>query len=214
MISGGLTTSAGGSSAFGQLTPYASAPAGAAELVVKGVRTAAMLAPGARYTVVDVAAGGRGSVRIYRDGDAKAGAARLRVVHVAPELGTPDIRLSGRVVAQALAFGRDTGYIDVTPGRYAEEVVARHGRSAIVSRQVVLQAGTATTAFITGTAGAKEGIVVGSDQTVTPGGPPKTGLGGLASGGGVNWSLIVLAALCGGLLAAGIGTAAGRRHGA
>jgi len=211
----GYTTSAGGPSAFGQLTPYANVPAGTATLALVGApehaSTTLQVVDGARYTVVALGSRSAPLLRVYHDGAPRAGVARLRVMQLAPELGAPDVRLGGRMVAQGLSFKADTGYIDVTPGTYQLSMTAPQRTAPIVSSQVSLAAGTASTAFVTGTSGAPERLQLAQDDTVVPGGPPETGLGGLARGGGVSALLVVLAALAGGA-AGGTAFKLGRRR--
>jgi len=212
----GMRTGAGGESAYGELTPYAAVPTGSVriDLVAPKLHASApaQLAPGASYTVVATGSGGHAQLRLYRDAPAAAGTAKLRVIHAAPELGTPDISLDGRPIAQAVAFGSSTGYLTATPGSATLAVMSPHGNRTIASGQVSLAAGTATTAVVVGTAGQPVQVVSGQDATVTPGGPPETGLGGLARGGARQWILILAAMAAGGLLAGGLQAAARRRR--
>jgi hypothetical protein len=210
----GYTTTAGGPSSFGQLTPYANVPAGAATLEIVGssehASSTLQVVDGARYTVVAVGSPSATRLRVYDDGPAHAGTARLRIIQLAPELGAPDVRLGGRTIAQGLSFEGDTGYIDVTPGSYQLALMAPQRTQPIVSDQVALAAGTASSAIVTGTGGAPERLQLAEDDTVVPGGAPETGLGGLARGGGVSALLVALAALGGGL-AGGAAFLVGRR---
>jgi len=212
----GMRTGAGGESAFGEFTPYAGVPAGSVrvELVAPKLHAAvpAELAAGSSYTVIATGSGGHARLRVFRDGEPAAGTAKLRVIHAAPELGTPDVSLGGRPIAQAVAFGSSSPYITVTPGNQTLAVVSPHGNRTLASGQVSLAAGTATTAVVIGTAGEPVRVVSGQDATVTPGGPPETGLGGLASGGGRPWILILAAMGTGGALAGGLQAAARRRR--
>jgi hypothetical protein len=213
----GMRTGAGGESAYGELTPYAAVPGGSVRLDLVAPKAHAsapeQLAAGASYTVIATGSSGHAQLRLYRDGSAAAGAAKLRVIHAAPELGTPDIALDGRPIAQAVAFGSSTGYLTATPGSANLAVMSPHSNSrTIASGQVSLAAGTATTAVVIGTAGQPVRVVSAQDATVTPGGPPETGLGGLARGGGRQWLLILAAMATGGLLAGGLQAAARRRR--
>ena len=212
----GVRTGAGGESGYGEFTPYAAVPTGAVrvELVAPKLHAAtpAELAAGASYTVIATGSGGNARLHVYPDARPAAGTAKLRVIHAAPELGTPDISLGGRPIAQAVAFGSSTPYLTVTPGSQTLTVVSPHGNRTLASGQVTLAAGTATTAVVIGTAGEPVRVASGEDATVTPGGPPETGLGGLASGGGRPWILILAAMTAGGALAGGLQAAARRRR--
>lgn len=199
---------AGGAASFGQVTPYAAVSAGNAKLSITGgagsgaaATVTERLIDGGRYTAVALAKGTKGfELKVYRDGAAKAGGARLRVLHVAPELGSPNIRLGRRTVAEDVRYREATPYLTVDPGSYTLSVVRPGGTKAIFEKRVPLSAGVATTAILAGSAGAPERLIVATDDTVAPVGAPETGFGGLAGGGGPQWLLIALAALTAGAL--------------
>lgn len=205
VVSGGFTANAGGDSAFGEVTPYAATPSGPVTLKLVSSTSHSIahrtLAAGGSYTVIALGVGRHPSLQVYSDAKPVPGVARLRLIHAAPELGAPDVRVGGRVVAQGLKFRQSTGYLELPPGSYPAEVMSPHSQQPILSGQLTLSAGTATTAIVTGTGGAPEKLVVAADSTAAPGGPPETGLGGLATGGGAPWLLIALAALAGGTVA-------------
>ncbi len=209
--SSGLTESAGGPASFGQLTPYANAAPGEASLrLATGSQHATKstrLVDGGHYTVAATGSGANTRLLVYSDGPAKPGAARLRLLHLAPELGAPNVELSGRPIAQALRFGQSTGYLDLTPGAYTLTLSAPHRSQPISSARITLVAGTASSAIVTGSAGAPVHAQLAQDVTATPGGPPPTGLGGLARGAGPAWLAVALIALAGG----GLGGALARR---
>jgi hypothetical protein len=196
---------AGDSTAFGHATPYAAVPAGSARLELAGGAKASateQLADGARYTAIAYApkGGGGAALKVLRDGDARGRRARLRVVHVAPELGSPNILLGRRTIAEALGFRSASPYLAVAPGSYALKVARPGGGSAIFEKRVALSAGSATTVVVAGSAGAAGRLIALTDDTVTPAGPPETGLGGLAGHDGPPWLLAALAAALAGLL--------------
>jgi hypothetical protein len=199
-----------GDAAYGQVTPYASVSAGSAQISLagldssqsaSGIQTTETLEDGVSYTAVALAEGRSGfQVEVYRDGGARAGTARLRVLHAAPELGSPDIRLGERTIAEEVAFRDASPYLSVEPGSYELAVVRPGGSSPIFDHRVSLSAGAATTAILAGSGGARERLILATDDTVTPAGAPETGLGGLADGSGGPWLLVALAALFAGTL--------------
>lgn len=203
---GSARSPGGGPATFGQATPYARVPAGNAQLTLTtgtGSTAAAtatqQLVDGERYTAVALAKGTKGfELKVYRDGKALAGRSRLRVLHAAPELGSPNVRLGARTIAEAVSFPSATPYLSVSPGSYRMSVVRPGSSQAIFQKQVSLAAGTATTGILAGTGGATERLIVLTDDTVTPTGAPETGLGGLAGEGAPQWVLIALAALLAG----------------
>jgi hypothetical protein len=206
---GGMRAPGGGPAAFGDATPYARVSPGSATLTLtaggSGSASAAtateQLVDGAKYTAVALAKGSKGfQLKVYRDGRARAGRARLRVLHAAPELGSPNIKLGQRTIAEAVSFTSATPYLSVSPGSVMLSVVRPGGSAPIFEKQVSLAAGTATTAVLAGSAGASERLIVLVDDTVAPAGAPETGLGGLAGDGSPQWLLIALAALLAGAL--------------
>jgi hypothetical protein len=194
---GGQRTGGGSGVGFGQVGALMSVPAGAAQLSVGGTTVTRQLSDGTSYTV---AALPKNRLLVLRNGSATGKVARIRVVHAAPELGTPDIRLGRRTIAQGVKFRSATGYLTVSPGSYTLAVTKPSGGAAVVSTRVSLAAGTATTAVVAGSAGSPARIVVVNDNTFTPAGAPHTGLGGLARHGAAPWALALLAALVAGTL--------------
>lgn len=194
----------GAPAAYGDVAPYAKVPSGVVQIRLAGTsnsaKVGASLVDGARYTVVALAKGKGTELKMFQDSAPKGGSASLRVIHAAPELGAPDIKLGKRTIAEKVPFKSATRYLSVTPGSY-ELAVTRpgDGGSPIASKNVTLSAGTASTAIVAGSQGRPASVIFTSDGTVTPAGAPETGLGGLA-GGGHPWSVIVLFALLAGLL--------------
>jgi hypothetical protein len=183
---GGITEKVGDPGSFGEVGGYVSVPSGNVTFELRG-RGARVLAKaterirnGARYTVVSMGDGAQ-RLEVLPDGGARAGASRLRVVHAAPELGAVDVRLGDRRVAGAIGYGDATGYTAVGPGAYPLSVTRPGDSSALAARGAVpLTPGTASTAFVVGTAGEPLGVVVAADRSAAPRGAPATGLGGLA----------------------------------
>jgi hypothetical protein len=212
-----------GDAAYGQVTPYVKVPPGSAQITISGLssstggaqaQTTEQLEDGHSYTAVALASGSKGFLlKIYRDGRALGGKARLRVIHAAPELGSPDVRLGQRTIAEKLAFKDATPYLSMAPGSYALSVVRPGSSSAIFTKQVSLSAGAATTAIITGSGGAPAMVITATDDTKAPAGAPETGLGGLARDGGPPWLLAGLAALLAGALGGAAQLSLARRSG-
>ena len=201
---------------FGSVSDPLEARAGAANLTVvesgggKALATAEeKLSDNARYTVVALPKqSGKGvQLRVYPDGKAQAGKARLRVIHAAPELGQPDVRVDDRVVAEKLAYSEATDYVDVPPGTQDVSVTRAGGKGAPLATKkgVELSTGTATTAVVVGSGGKPTSIVTLSDGTAAPKGAPATGYGGLARDAGGPSRLLVAVLMA--LAAAGLGTA-------
>jgi hypothetical protein len=204
----GKAQPAGAAVAYGQAGASANVPAGEAKMTVAGKSVSTHLDKGESFTVVAVP---KGAPLLLRNGSASGGQAKVRIVHAAPELGMPDIRLGKRTVAQGVKYRSGSPYLTVDPGNYTVAVTKPNGGDVVFRGQVSLAAGTATTAVIAGSAGNPERIIAVNDDSVTPAGAPHTGFGGLAGGGGAPWLLAMLAALIAGSLGGAIQLARSRR---
>src|SRR3954451_15679566 len=104
VVVGGAAPPPVGPASYGQVTPYVRVSAGSAQIALTGGGSASQvsqsLVDGGNYTAVALAKGSKGfSLKLFRDGHARKGTARLRVIHAAPELGSPDLKLGQRAVA-------------------------------------------------------------------------------------------------------------------
>src|SRR3954466_10768757 len=117
-------TPAGSALGYAQVGALASVPAGTARLTVGGKTVTKQLANGDSYTVIALP---KNAVDVLHNGTAKAKQARVRLVHAAPELGMPDIKLGQRTIAQGVKFRSATGYLTVDPGSYELAVTKPNG---------------------------------------------------------------------------------------
>jgi hypothetical protein len=156
------------------------------------------LGPG-RHTIVAVGSNNGVDLLVYRDDGVEPGEATLRAIHAASEVGRADVKLDGKVVVSDVGLGDATGYLPVPPGPHSVAVTRPDGQGApLVKAQVRAVAGTASTAFVVGSAGMPAQVVLTNDGTAGPAAAPATGLGGATSGGG--WLLILGSSLIGGSL--------------
>lgn len=208
-----------GPTEFGRVTPYANVGSGAVQLTLTGgdkpASDSEQLTDGDRYTAVALPKGEGVELKLYHDGNAKGGSARLRVLHAAPELGSPNIQLGKRTIAEDVGFKEATPYLSVEPGAYTLAVVRPGGSDALFEKRVSLSAGSASTAILAGSGGAKARLILATDQTKTPAGAPETGLGGLATVTTRDrpWLLVALAALLAGAIGGFAQLSLARRRG-
>src|SRR3954453_15236613 len=214
VAAGGQSTSAASAEPYGQAGELVSVPSVDAKLSLSGGASPTLkhtLADGASYTVVALPKGSKGTaLEVLRNGKAIAGQAKLRIMHAAPELGSPDVRLGKGTIAQGVKFRAATSYLSVEPGSYQLGVAKPGAGKVLFQMPVSLAAGTATTVVVAGSGGSPEKLIQVSDSTVTPAGAPHTGFGGLAHRGERKLLAALLAALGAGAL--GGGAQLGRRR--
>ncbi len=197
-------------SSYGKPSPYHACHPGPArvELMVRGQKKAAVTANvdigRGRYTVIAVHEGDGVGLRVYKDGDAVPGKARVRTINAAAELDQADMRVDGQPIARIRA-PEASGYTSVPPGRHDLSVTRPGGEGGALAsaRGVPLVAGTASTAIVVGSRGEPTEVVMVSDQTAGPAVAPAAGFGG-AIGEDDAW----LAVLAAGLVAGSLGGAA------
>lgn len=167
------TTTDLGQASFARSTQYRSVRAGsftwkltsAGKALAQGTATLR----NATYTIVVLAKGAGVALGIYRDQGGRGGVSLLRMIHAAPELGSPDLRLGSRTLAHGVAFSDATPYAAVKPGNYELSAVKPGDSAPLVKGRVTLGAGDAVTALVVGSRGERTRIV-----TVTDRGAPLT----------------------------------------
>ncbi len=206
-------------SSYGNPSPYHACHPGPAkvELKVRGQKkpaaTASIDIGRGRYTVIAVPEGKGVGLRVFKDGNAVPGKARMRTINAAAELGRSDMRVDGQAIAQ-MRPDSATGYASVPPGRHDLAVTRRGGAGGALATasNVPLAAGSANTAIVVGTRGEPAQVVMVSDQTAGPSVAPATGfVDDLEDGGG--WLAVVAAAIMAGCLGGTAYLLAARRRG-
>ena len=206
--SGGKNTAVADAVGFGEASPHTRISADAKLTVTAGSKEVATskepLKRGTRYTIVATGTPNRVTLRSYEDGRAVPGRARIRTIHVSPELGQPDVLVDGEVIARKARFGEAADYEQVQPGLHDVSVNAPGEDRALFSREdVALTAGTATTALLVGSAGEPTRLVLLDDDSAAPRGAPAAGLGALGEEDGPPaWPYALVAALLASLLGA------------
>jgi hypothetical protein len=169
-----------GSARFGTESAYRGVVAGATKLglVVGGkvVSTvSAHLKDGAHYSVIALAPSSGPKLVVVPDGRGRRGVARVRVIHAAPELGSPNVIVDGKVVAKSFHFGAISPYLTLKPGKHAFSAMQPKSKMAVLSASGVPVAdGSATTVLVVGTRGQKTRFVLTAD----PSAPRRSTTGG------------------------------------
>lgn len=208
-----------GKAGFGEASDSVSVPAGRAKLVLSApggitVKGAEDLAAGESYTLVAMAEGDGAVLRSFRDGPAKPGVARVRMIHSAPELGEPNLVLNGKTLVRRMGYAEATSYWTLKPGDYELVVQTPETGDEVLAEEVSLPAGSSQTALVVGSAGEESDIVLAQDDVAAPRGAPAAGFGGLAGGAGPDWLAALVAALAAGALGLAAYARFGGRHGA
>lgn len=160
-----------GNAAFGQESSYRAVIAGPFRFglrvggkIVSTVK--ARIADGAHYTVIALAPSTGPKLVVIPDESGKPGTARVRVVHAAPELGSPDVQVDGKTVAHGFRFGAISPYLSLTPGKHAFAAMRPPAKMPLLAASgVPLAAGSATTILVVGTRGQKTRFVLTHDPS-------------------------------------------------
>ncbi len=188
-------------SSYGKPSPYHACHPGPArvELRVEGQAKPAVTANidigRGRYTVIAVPEGKGVGLRVYKDGTAIPGKARMRTINAASELDRAEMRVDGHAVAR-IDPDRATSYTSVPPGRHDLAITRPGGEGGALASAsgVPLVAGSASTAIVVGSGGEPAQVLMVSDQTAGPTVAPATGFIG-DSGDGGSWLIVALGAI-------------------
>ncbi len=174
-----------GSVSFGQATPWRSISSGqfhwslggASKTLASGT---ASLGDGA-FDVVVLLRGDKVFLGIYEAEGGKPGASLVRVIHAAPELGSPSVTVDGKPVATHLSYTEATPYLTLTPGRHDLAAMAAGKSAPLVSVPgASFQAGVSYSAIVVGTRGQMTRVITLADRggpaikPATPPAPPPT----------------------------------------
>jgi hypothetical protein len=162
-----------GRAAFGAESRYRSVVAGPVRFglrvggkIVSTVR--ASLRDGAHYTVVAISPSAGPKLLVVPDGTGKPGTARVRVIHAAPELGSPNVEVDGKTAAKGFRFGAISPYFDLAPGKHTFAAMQPGVKMPVLeAKGVPLTAGTATTVLVVGTRGQKTRFVLTHDPSAS-----------------------------------------------
>jgi len=148
-----------GTVSFGQTTPWRSIRSGRFhwKLVGSGGSTlaqgSATVGLGA-YDIVALAETKGVVLGIYRARAGTPGTSLVRVIHAAPELGSPQLELDSKIVDQRLSFTQATPYLSVNPGVHSLSAMRPGDTAPLVSvKGVRLVPDVAYSAIVVGSRG-------------------------------------------------------------
>jgi nucleoid-associated protein YgaU len=169
-----------GSIGFGQVTRFASLRSGSFRWSLKSAGK--VLASGTStvgngtydIVILDKPSGSGVELGVFRDAGAGAKTTLLRVIHAAPELGSPMVMLDGHTLANRLRYVHATPYFSITAGAHSVSAMKpwlmKPGDPTLVDvKGVRFTPGVAYTAIVVGSRGQRVRLV-----TVTDRGAPLT----------------------------------------
>jgi Domain of unknown function (DUF4397)/LysM domain len=159
-----------GTVGFGQATPWRSIRSGRFHWTLVGgggsalAHGSATIGSGA-YDIVVLAETKGVVLGIYKAQAGKPGTSLVRVIHAAPELGSPELELDSKVVDQRLSFTQATPYLSVNPGLHSLSAM-RPGDSAplVAVEGVKLVSDAAYSAIVVGSRGQMVRVVTVVDR--------------------------------------------------
>lgn len=115
---------------------------------------------GGAYDIVVLQRAHAVSLGIYRARGGRAGAGLVRVIHGAPELGSPALTIDGRPIARRLAYSGATPYLSLAPGTHRLAVRRPQTSTApAIAAAVSVRPGVAYSAIVLGTRGRRLRVV-------------------------------------------------------
>jgi Domain of unknown function (DUF4397)/LysM domain len=168
-----VTTGAGetdlGSIGFAQTTPWRSIRSGSFHWALAGggktlAQGSATVGNGA-YDIIVLDKASGVALGIYQARPGKPGTSLLRVIHAAPELGSPELTLDSRPAVKSLSFTQATPYLSVNPGVHALGAMRPGDSTPLVSgTHIKLIPGIAYSAVVVGSRGQRVRIVTLIDR--------------------------------------------------
>jgi hypothetical protein len=158
-----------GSIGFGEATSWRAVRSGALHWSLSsGGHTAASgvtrIASGA-YDLVVVSRGTHVRVRAYRASAGTPGRGLVRVIHAAPGLGSPQLRVDGRIVVRRLSYMGSTAYLSLMPGRHRLAGDRPGDPTPFVARTFDVRAGVAESVIVIGSNGRRIRMIAVTDRT-------------------------------------------------
>ena len=159
-----------GTVSFGQTTPWRSVRSGRFHWTLVGsggstlAQGSATIGSGA-YDMVALAETKGVVLGVYKAEAGKPGTSLVRVIHAAPELGSPQLELDSKVVDQRLNFTQATPYLSVNPGVHSLSAMRAGDSAPLVSvKGVKLVPDVAYSAIVIGSRGQMVRVVTVVDR--------------------------------------------------
>jgi Domain of unknown function (DUF4397)/LysM domain len=158
-----------GAIGFGQATGFHSVRSGAfhwslsggGKTLAKGTTT---VGNGA-YDLVVLEQNSQVKLGVYKAQGGKPGTALVRVIHAAPELGSPELTVDGKVAVKSLAYTKATPYVPLAAGTHNLGANRPGDKTPLVSSaHLTVQNGKSYSAVVVGTRGQRVRVVALLDR--------------------------------------------------
>ncbi|MDQ6729639.1 MAG: DUF4397 domain-containing protein [Actinomycetota bacterium] len=105
------------------------------------------------------------SLGVYRVHAGRPGSSLARVIHAAPELGSPELTFDSKIADKSLSFTSSTPYLSVKPGTHVLGAMKPGTSTALVpGARVTLKSGVAYSAIVVGSRGQMVRVVTVVDR--------------------------------------------------
>jgi hypothetical protein len=157
-----------GSIAFGQVTKWHSLRSGTFRWSLSGAGKtlasgSATVGDGA-YDIVVLEQKSTVKLGIYKASAGTPGTSRVRVIHGAPEFGSPELTVDGKEAVKRLAYTQATPYVSLKPGSHTFAAVKPGTTNPLISATETTRAGQSYSAIVLGTRGQRVRVVTLVDR--------------------------------------------------
>ena len=160
-----------GSIGFGQATGFKTIRSGAFHWSLSGggktLATGTTTVGNGAYDLVVLEQNSKVKIGVYRAQAGKPGTALVRVIHAAPEFGTPQLMVDGKVAVKSLAYTKDTPYVALPAGSHALAAEKQGGSSPLISANLPVTDGKSYSVVVIGTRGQMVRVVPLVDRGLT-----------------------------------------------
>jgi hypothetical protein len=188
-----------GTIGFGQATAWHSIRSGAFRWTLSGagrkLASGTTTVGNGAYDIVVLQHGAGVKLGVYRARAGRAGTALVRVIHAAPELGSPDLSVDGKVAVKNLRYTEATPYLALSAGRHLLAAERAGSSTPFLSTHVTVRADTSYSEVVLGTRGQRVRVVTLVDRgapLVRGAHTTRVATGSASQGGGSRSATIVV----------------------
>jgi hypothetical protein len=167
-VSDGSASQDLGTIGFGQATKWHSIRSGSFRWTLSGggrklASGTSTLGRGA-YDIVALEHGSGVRLGVYPARAGRSGTALVRVIHAAPELGSPELTVDGKVAVKSLHYTQATPYVALSAGRHVLGADRPGSSTPLISAHATLRVDTSYSEIVLGTRGQRVRVVTLVDR--------------------------------------------------